>query len=93
MKTIDVQNLSYSYGKKVIYEDLNLEINEGLVYGILGKNGVGKSTLINILMGYIKPKNGKCLIYGEPSFGISPKTRENIALLHEGYLSLMILWK
>lgn len=84
---IEIKNLSHSYGKKLIYKNLNLNIKEGSVYGILGKNGVGKSTLINILMGYLKPKSGECLIFGEPSHSLSTKAKKNIALLHEGFVA------
>lgn len=84
---IEIKNLSHSYGSKVIYKDLNLNIKEGSIYGILGKNGVGKSTLINILMGYLKPKKGECLIFGEPSHNLSTEVKKNIALLHEGFVA------
>ncbi len=84
---ISIKNLSHYYGKKLIYENLNLDIEEGKVFGILGKNGVGKSTLINILMGFIKPKSGECLVFAEPSHKLSPKTKSYIGLLHEGFVS------
>lgn len=84
---IDISNLSYSYGSKKIYSNLNLKIKKGTIFGLLGKNGVGKSTLINILMGFIKPSNGKCLIFKEESFNLSAKTKENIALLYENFIS------
>lgn len=84
---IEIKNLSHSYGSKLIYENLNLNIKEGSVFGILGKNGVGKSTLINILMGYLKPKAGECLIFGEPSHNLSCEAKKNIALLHEGFIA------
>ena len=48
---IEIKNLSHSYGLKYVYKNLNLNIKEGSIYGILGKNGVGKSTLINIFNG------------------------------------------
>ncbi len=83
---ICIENLHYSYGTKQIYNNLSLDVLEGSVYGILGKNGVGKSTLINILMGYTLPQSGKCLVLGEPSSNISSKTRAEIALLHEGFI-------
>jgi ABC-2 type transport system ATP-binding protein len=84
---IDIKNLSHSYGTKKIYENLNLTVNKGRVFGLLGKNGVGKSTLINILMGYLKPKSGECLIFGEPSHNLSAGIKEDIALLYEGFIS------
>jgi len=82
---VEVKNLSHYYGTKKIYENLNFEIQKGKVVGLLGKNGVGKTTLINILMGFLKPKSGECLIFGEPSYNISEETRKKIGLLHEGH--------
>lgn len=84
---IQIKNLTHLYGKKKIYDNFSLEIKEGSVFGILGKNGVGKSTLINILMGYVKPQRGKCLIYGEDSHNLSTKLKKEIALLHEGFIA------
>lgn len=86
-KIIEIKNLSHSYGDKMIYTDLNIDIYQGSVFGLLGKNGVGKSTLINILMGYLKPNSGECLIFGEDSHNLSSYTKEQIALLHEGFIS------
>lgn len=86
-KIIEIKNLSHSYGTKKIYENLNIDIYQGSVFGLLGKNGVGKSTLINILMGYLKPNSGECLIFGEDSHNLSSSTKEKIALLHEGFVS------
>ncbi|MDE7443562.1 MAG: ABC transporter ATP-binding protein, partial [Muribaculaceae bacterium] len=54
--------------------------------GLLGKNGTGKTTTINILMGYLRPQNGECRIFGEPITELSPATRERIALLIEGHV-------
>ena len=87
VKVIEIKNLSFQYDKKIIFKNLNLDINKGSVFGLLGKNGVGKSTLINILMGYLKPNEGKCLIFNEPSHNITAQTKEKIALLHEGFIS------
>jgi len=84
---IEIKNLSHSYGDKLIYNNLNIEIRKGSVFGLLGKNGVGKSTLINILMGYLKPKSGECLILGEPSHNLSSDSKRQIALLHEGFIA------
>ncbi len=86
-KIIEIKNLNHSYKNKLIYKDLNIDIYEGRVFGLLGKNGVGKSTLINILMGYLKPNSGQCLIFGEPSYNLSAKVKNKIALLHEGFIS------
>lgn len=84
---VEVKNLTHYYGTKKIYENLNFEVQKGKVIGLLGKNGVGKTTLINILMGFLKPKSGKCMIFGEESHKLSENTRKKIGLLHEGHQS------
>jgi len=84
---IEIRNLCHKYGKKEIYRNLNLTIEAGSVFGILGKNGVGKSTLINILMGYTLPSQGECMIFGEPTHALSPASKRKIALLHEGFVA------
>ena len=61
---IDIHDLHHSYGSKQIYAGLRLQIAPGTLFGLLGKNGVGKSTLINILMGYLR--RGDNRISAEP---------------------------
>ena len=43
---IEVKNLTYRYGKRLIYENLSFSVRRGRIFGLLGKNGVGKTTLI-----------------------------------------------
>lgn len=83
---ITCEHLTHYYGSRKIYEDLNFEIAPGHIVGLLGKNGTGKTTTINILMGYLTPTSGSCRIFGEESHRISPATRERIALLLEGHV-------
>ena len=56
------------------------------ILGLLGKNGTGKTTTINILMGYLKPRSGECRIFGEDIQRMQPVTRERIALLIENHV-------
>jgi ATPase subunit of ABC transporter with duplicated ATPase domains len=56
---ISVNNLSLRYGKRVLFEDVNLRFTEGNCYGIIGANGAGKSTFMKILSGEIDPTTGK----------------------------------
>ncbi len=84
---IDVQQLAHRYGKQIIYEDLNFTVSRGKVVGLLGKNGVGKTTLIKILMGFLRPLSGNCKVFGEDSHKLSPQTRSRIGLLFEGHLT------
>ncbi|MDO5046640.1 ABC transporter ATP-binding protein [Campylobacter sp.] len=87
MNAIEVKNLTHFYGKKLIYENLSFNVKQGSVFGILGRNGVGKSTLINILMGYIRPKGGECRVLGKNSFELDNEAKRDIALLFEGFTS------
>lgn len=80
------KNLTHYYGKRCIYENLNFSIPKGRILGLLGKNGTGKTTTINILNGYLKPRSGQCSIFGEPSHSLSPQAREKIGLLIEGHV-------
>lgn len=61
---IKIENLSFKYkgDTKNILEDINLEIKEGEVVSIIGKNGTGKSTFIRLISGLIKPSKGKILV-------------------------------
>lgn len=52
---IECHHLTHRYGKRLIYDDLNFEVKQGKILGLLGKNGTGKTTTINILMGYLRP--------------------------------------
>ena len=62
---IEFENVSLSYGNRQILENINFKINEGEIFGMLGPNGVGKSTIFNLITGLINPGNGKIKIAGE----------------------------
>ena len=61
---IEFKNVSLSYGNRLILDNISFKINEGQIFGMLGPNGVGKSTIFNLITGLINPKNGKILING-----------------------------
>ena len=62
---IDFENVSLAYGNRLILDNISFKINEGEIFGMLGPNGVGKSTIFNLITGLIKPKNGQIKIAGE----------------------------
>jgi lipopolysaccharide export system ATP-binding protein len=62
---IEFENISLSYGNRLILDNINFRINESEIFGMLGPNGVGKSTIFNLITGLITPKNGKIKINGE----------------------------
>jgi lipopolysaccharide export system ATP-binding protein len=61
---IQFENVSLAYGNRLILDNINFKINEGQVFGMLGPNGVGKSTIFNLITGLISPQNGKIKIEG-----------------------------
>ena len=62
---IEFKDISLAYGNRLILDKINFSINEGQIFGMLGPNGVGKSTIFNLITGLIMPKDGKILIKGQ----------------------------
>lgn len=62
---IEIRDLTFRYGRgEEVFHDFNLTLPEGHVYGLLGRNGVGKSTLLHILIGLLRPRAGAVCIDG-----------------------------
>lgn len=59
---ITINNLDFSYKNVAVFKNISLEFKEGNVYGLLGENGVGKTTLLKIISGLQFPKNGTCKV-------------------------------
>jgi len=59
---LKLEKISFNFGKKIILENLNLEFNKGQITGLLGPNGVGKSTIFNLIIGSINPDYGSIII-------------------------------
>ena len=73
---IKLEKISLSFGKRQILENINFDINKGEILGMLGPNGVGKSTIFNLITGLIKPNYGSIIIDGENvlNYPISERT-------------------
>lgn len=79
---IDFQQLNFAYGKKQIFNDLNLSIQAGEKIGIVGRSGAGKSTLIQLLLHFYEAQSGKILIDGQDILAIKQDSlRQHIALV------------
>ena len=65
MSAIDIKNLSFGYGKSSVLTDVNLSIDENDFVAIIGPNGGGKSTLMRLMVGLLKPTTGSVRVFGE----------------------------
>lgn len=79
---LEVINLSKSYGKNRVLTDINLKIEENKIYGLLGRNGVGKTTLLSLMANQILRNSGEIKLDGEDIFENS-KAMEDICLVKE----------
>ena len=80
---IEVKNLTMSYGKHEVLKNIDFHIKENSVVGLLGENGAGKSTTMNILTGYTKPVSGEVFINGINMIKEPNKAKKAIGYLPE----------
>ncbi|MBN1972885.1 MAG: ABC transporter ATP-binding protein [Sedimentisphaerales bacterium] len=80
---IKIEGLHFSYGKKQVLKGVNLEVPKGSIFGFLGRNGTGKTTLIKTMLGLQKPHSGKCLVGGMDSFTQTLDIRKRIGFMAE----------
>ncbi len=82
---IATNRLTKYYGPKCVVDSVDLRVPEGSVYGLLGRNGTGKSTIIKMLLGMVHPSYGRAALFGEDASRLRPGTRARIAYLAEGH--------
>lgn len=79
---LEIKGLHKSYGKARVLTDVNLSIEENKIYGLLGRNGVGKTTLLNIISNQIRRDSGELTMFGEELYENS-NVVEDICLVRE----------
>ena len=67
---INFQKVSITFGKRIVLDEINFKINQGEIFGMLGPNGVGKSTIFNLITGLVKPDSGKVIIENSDVTGL-----------------------
>jgi len=101
-KILSVKNLNKSFGEFKAVNNMNLQVNQGDIYGFLGPNGAGKSTTLRMILGLIKPDSGEILINGKSNSGSDRNFLTSIGALIEkpdfyknlsAYDNLKILYK
>ena len=86
-RMIEVENLSFSYGrrKSKVLEDFSMKLDKGSVYGLLGKNGTGKSTLLYLMAGLLRSQTGNVLYKGVDVKKRYPDTLQDMFLVPEEF--------
>lgn len=81
--SIEINALTKAFGKKKVLHNLDITIEQGQCYCLLGKNGVGKSTLLNCILDLVKPDNGTISLYGQDYNQHSLAVKQNLGALSE----------
>ena len=86
-KMIKVEDLSFSYGRRKtkVLDGFSMTLDKGSVYGLLGKNGTGKSTLLYLMAGLLRPQSGKVLYKGVDVTLRYPLTLQDMFLVPEEF--------
>ena len=84
---IDIKNIDFKYaGSKVqVFQDFSLQLSENNIYGLLGKNGTGKSTLLYLIAGLLRPNHGEVTIDGIPSIKRRPEILQELFIVPEEF--------
>lgn len=78
---ITIKEMSFKYSKTDIFKDISLQFEQGHIYGLLGENGVGKTTLLKIICGLQPPYSGRCEVDGIRSFDRPAQMLENMVFV------------
>ena len=74
---ITIENLGFSYGEMPVLKNISMQLEEGRIYGLLGENGVGKTTLLTLLSGLKKPQAGNITVDGQKPYDRTPSLLSN----------------
>src|SRR6188474_1972123 len=86
MAILEVQDIHTYYGDAHVLHGLSLELQQGQILGLLGRNGVGKTTLVNSIVGFNRPRRGRIVFKGEDVTGFSSfqTVRKGMGLVPQG---------
>lgn len=83
---IKINNVSKTYGNKLVLDNINLEITEGKIYGLIGRNGAGKTTLMKVLSDQIINYQGE-IYYKDTNILLSNQLKKNLIYIGEDFLT------
>jgi len=83
---LEVQDIHTNYGESYVLQGLSLRLGQGQVVAVLGRNGVGKTTLIRSIIGFTPPRRGRILLRGEDITRLAPHeiARRGVGLVPQG---------
>ena len=82
---IEIKNLDFGYKNQNVFKNISLNFEKGNIYGLLGENGVGKTTLLKLISGLQKPSAGECIVDGIEPFNRLPETLQKIFFISEDF--------
>ena len=82
---INIQNIKFAYSREVVLDGFSLQFDKGGIYGLLGKNGTGKSTLLYLMMGLLRPQKGIATVDGIDTTLRRPEVLSEMFLVPEEY--------
>lgn len=86
---ISLKSVYKSFNGNSVLEDINLSIENTQIYCLLGKNGVGKTTILNLILDLIRPDSGMIELLNKPSDQLDNKNKARIGVLREIWQPLM----
>ena len=82
---LETKKLTKYYGKRLALDHLDMKVQQGTIYGLLGRNGAGKTTAIKLLLGLMKPTSGSGSMLGCDCQELTPAIRQRIGYVTEGH--------
>ena len=85
-EALSVSNIDAYYGDSHVLHGVSFALQEGRLLGLLGRNGAGKTTSMATIMGFLKPRRGAIMLFGDPIAGLAPDTisHRGIGLVPQG---------
>jgi ABC-2 type transport system ATP-binding protein len=82
---VEINNLTFRYGRNQVFDNISLSLNPGKIYGLLGENGVGKTTLLRIICGLLYPNAGDCRVFNIEAQKRLPSVLQDIFYIPEDF--------
>ncbi len=86
MMALEAKNLAKRFGSEQVLKGLNLTVDRGEIFGLVGPSGSGKSTLLRTLTGYLTPSEGEVEVLGKPPSEFTPEDRRRVGFMPQGFI-------